>query len=69
MTVSNPQGEKTSARRTKLSKRRKRKLRNTLINESKNTFEPQQAVSYFGDHLPKRLDLGQDAILIHDYKR
>ena len=69
MTVSNPQGEKTSARRTKLSKRRKRKLRNTLINESKNTFEPQRAVSYFGDHLPKRLDPGQDAILIHDYKR
>jgi hypothetical protein len=101
--MSNPQGEKTSARRTKPSKRRKQKLRNTLINKSKNIFEPvnaifvynkgrttvtlsrceysgdlggkigfdfeaQQAVSYFGDHLPKRLDPGQDAILIHDYK-
>jgi hypothetical protein len=31
-------------------------------------FEPQPAVSPFGDHLPKRLDPGQDAILIHDYK-
>ncbi len=31
-------------------------------------FEPQPDVSPFGDRLPKRLDPGQDAILIHDYK-
>jgi hypothetical protein len=31
-------------------------------------FEPQPAVSRFGDHLPKRLDPGRDAILIYDYK-
>jgi hypothetical protein len=31
-------------------------------------FEPQPDVSPFGDHLPKRLDPGQHAILIHDYK-
>jgi hypothetical protein len=31
-------------------------------------FEAQPSVSPFGDHLPKRLDPGQDTILIHDYK-
>jgi hypothetical protein len=29
-------------------------------------FEPQPAVSPRGDHLPKRLDPGEDAILVHD---
>ena len=31
-------------------------------------FEPQPSVSSFGHNLPKRLDPGEDAILIHDYK-
>jgi hypothetical protein len=99
MTVPNPDGKKILTP----SKRRKRKLRNKLINESEHSFEPvnvifvhnkgrtavtlsrceylghlgdkggfqfepQPGVSPFGDHLPKRLEPGQDAILIHDYK-
>ncbi|MGH3685133.1 MAG: hypothetical protein ACRDSM_08780 [Pseudonocardiaceae bacterium] len=31
-------------------------------------FEPQPGVSPYGDHLPKRIEPGQDVILIHDYK-
>ena len=29
-------------------------------------FEPQPAVSVWGDHLPKYLDPGEDAVLVHD---
>lgn len=39
-----------------------------LTDEVGFQFEAQPGVSPFGDHLPKRLEPGQDAILIHDYK-
>ncbi len=32
------------------------------------TFEPQPGASLWGDHLPKRLDIGEDAVLVHEYE-
>ncbi|MGH7928476.1 MAG: hypothetical protein ACREQV_11845, partial [Candidatus Binatia bacterium] len=32
------------------------------------TFEPQPGASLWGHHLPKRLDIGEDAVLVHEYE-